>query len=302
MPTWWSTWMPLCQKADGGPVTCPSDLVNLHTKGPHPPSIQAPYDPDMSALPDFSSVGKEQWVRRQETSPDGSTPTQAGWVTLSRFPWMPRAAVGQTEWLTPSVDEAPWVIRGPFPALATRPSRPSLCSGRPRGVWGPVSPHPSRSHSDPACEVQLMPIRTSSSLSSSPFLPSGPHPGVLWSKTQLHNLSTEGPQEIACQEEEYLHLLGLPWQNTRPGGQNNRNVVLIALYAGSPASQDWALSPWLWEGRPSPHGLPSVPHIPGLSSSSYQDTCHIVLGTLMTAFKLSYLFKGPVSQNSPTVG
>ena len=55
-----------------------------------------------------------------------------------------------------------------------------------------------------------MPIRTSSSLSSSPFLPSGPHPGVLWSKTQLHNLSTEGPQEIACQEEEYLHLLGLP--------------------------------------------------------------------------------------------
>lgn len=46
---------------------------------------------------------------------------------------------------------------------------------------------------------------------------------------------------------------------------------------------------------------PLCPHIPGISSS-YQDACHIVLGTLMTAFKLSYLFKGLMSQNSPTVG
>ena len=55
-----------------------------------------------------------------------------------------------------------------------------------------------------------MPVRTSSSLSSSPFLPSSPHPSVLWSKSQLQNLSTEGPQGIACREGEYIHLLGLP--------------------------------------------------------------------------------------------
>lgn len=61
----------------------------------------------MLALPDFSSVGKEQWVWRQEPSPDSATLTQTGYVTLSQLPRMPCAAVGQAEWLMPSVDEAP---------------------------------------------------------------------------------------------------------------------------------------------------------------------------------------------------
>ena len=61
----------------------------------------------MLSLPDFSSVGKEQWVWRQETSLDSSTLTQTGCVTLSQLPRMPHAAVGQAEWLMPSVDKAP---------------------------------------------------------------------------------------------------------------------------------------------------------------------------------------------------